>query len=264
MSEQVPIFQRPVVYSVEGMEQVKIQSDLVYACSESIELKMDVYIPPDAGQRLLGVIFIHGGPVPRDMPIKDSGQYTSWGRLVAASGMVGFTFNRRYSSFEELGASSKDLECAIAFARQNAAEFSLDPDRLCLWAASGGGVMLSQALQKPAAYIRCLVIYYALLDLCDNEDLLRVIGSQEQRRYSPAAQLNQAAESLPIFIARAGKDDPSINSTIDCFVEKALSLNLNLELHNHPNGQHAFDILDDHPRSRQIIRRTLEFMLENT
>jgi hypothetical protein len=49
-------------------------------------------------------------------------------------------------------------------------------------------------------------------------------------------------------------------STIDRFVNEALSANLSIELMNHPLGQHGFDILDPDARSREILARTIEFV----
>jgi hypothetical protein len=50
-----------------------------------------------------------------------------------------------------------------------------------------------------------------------------------------------------------------VNPSLDTFVAEALSKNVSLELMTHPTGQHAFDVLDDHERSRQIIARALGF-----
>lgn len=55
-----------------------------------------------------------------------------------------------------------------------------------------------------------------------------------------------------------------LNTDIVCmsslpFVVEALRHNAPLELINHPRGQHAFDLLDDVPLTRYILRRTLEF-----
>ncbi len=36
-----------------------------------------------------------------------------------------------------------------------------------------------------------------------------------------------------------------------------------LDLLNHPEGRHSFDILDDDARSKAIIRHTLEFLREH-
>jgi dienelactone hydrolase len=64
---------------------------------------------------------------------------------------------------------------------------------------------------------------------------------------------------LPMFVARAGLDQPLINESIDEFVQEALAGNALLELMNHPAGRHGFDILDDDERSREIIARAVAF-----
>jgi DNA-binding transcriptional MerR regulator len=64
---------------------------------------------------------------------------------------------------------------------------------------------------------------------------------------------------LPMFVARAGLDQPLINQSIDTFVQEALAGNAPLELINHPAGRHGFDILDDDERSREIIARAVAF-----
>jgi hypothetical protein len=44
------------------------------------------------------------------------------------------------------------------------------------------------------------------------------------------------------------------------FVQSALAANLPIEVMNHPDGQHAFDMLDADDRSREIIARTVTFV----
>jgi acetyl esterase/lipase len=64
-------------------------------------------------------------------------------------------------------------------------------------------------------------------------------------------------------VARAGLDSPWLNAGLDRFVERALAAGATIDLLNHPHGRHAFDVLDDDPRSRQIIRRTLAFLQDH-
>jgi len=64
----------------------------------------------------------------------------------------------------------------------------------------------------------------------------------------------------PLFVARAGQDNPGLNATIDRFVQEAVARNAPLELMTHPTGRHGFDVLDDDDRSREIIARTLDFL----
>lgn len=59
-----------------------------------------------------------------------------------------------------------------------------------------------------------------------------------------------------MFIARAGRDHPAINGSVDSFLQKALAENLDIDFANHPEGQqgrHGFDVLNDTARSREII-----------
>ena len=46
----------------------------------------------------------------------------------------------------------------------------------------------------------------------------------------------------------------------DRFVQEALARNAPIDVLNHPEGRHGFDILDDDDRSREVIARTLEFL----
>jgi len=68
------------------------------------------------------------------------------------------------------------------------------------------------------------------------------------------------AKIAPIFIARAGLDNPRLNGTVDQFVQEALARNATIDVSNHPKGHHGFDILDDDERSREIIGRTIAFI----
>jgi hypothetical protein len=47
---------------------------------------------------------------------------------------------------------------------------------------------------------------------------------------------------------------------VDTFVREALASGVPLELLNHPNGRHGFDILDDDARSKEVVARTLDFL----
>jgi dipeptidyl aminopeptidase/acylaminoacyl peptidase len=59
---------------------------------------MDVYRPREIGPdvRLPAIVFVPGGPIPRDMlPPREWGFFISYGELAAASGFAGVTFNHR-------------------------------------------------------------------------------------------------------------------------------------------------------------------------
>jgi hypothetical protein len=63
-----------------------------------------------------------------------------------------------------------------------------------------------------------------------------------------------------LFVGRAGLDSANLNATVDAFVQEALRRNADIEVMNHPNGRHGFDILDPDARFREIIARAFAFL----
>jgi acetyl esterase/lipase len=256
----------PLVLQVPGIERVEKKADLVYRRAGGEELKMDAYVPPGLGRdaKRPVIIFIHGGPTPRTMPLppKEWGVFTGYGRNAALSNLVGVTFNHRFFAIEDLAEAEADVMALIAYLRENASELGIDGQRLGLWAFSGGGPFLTEFLRRPRPYIRALVAFYALLDL---RPLLAMVGEAVDEaasaRFSPVIALEEAPGDVPpVFIGRAGLDNAGINGTIDRFVELALKKNLLLTVENHPTGHHGFDARDDDARSREIIRQAFDFL----
>jgi len=254
----------PVVYRVPGMDKVVVKSDLKYTHVKDPHLLMDVYIPPNLrkGERHPAVLFIHGS-VPAGSPAKNMGVYTSWGRLVAASGMVGVTFTHRLGYPKPLLAeAASDVSTAINYIRANADALNIDKDRICLAAYSGGGPMLSSVMRDKPEYVRCMVAFYAFMDIQQSELHRTHEPPEVLRNFSPITYLsNDAGKLAPMFIARAGLDEiPAMNDSIDRFIGEAISKNAAIIVANHPQGVHGFDTQTDDDRSREIIRGVLAFI----
>jgi acetyl esterase/lipase len=107
---------------------------------------------------------VHGGPLPK-LGAKRMAVFTSWGRLLAASGLTAAAFDHRFLSPERLGDAAGDVAAAIAHVRENAEELGVDGDRLAIWVFSGGGPFLSLALKGAPSYVRAAVAFYAALDI---------------------------------------------------------------------------------------------------
>jgi acetyl esterase/lipase len=252
-----PIDFRPlrVVYSVPGMDRIQRQRDLVYKSLPSGTLLMDVYRPaPTTGKALPAVILVHGdGPPEWLKDIKDWGQYVSWGELLAASGLIAITFNHRSTDgWTRIADAASDVEDLVALVRARASEWNIDPDRLAVWVASAGGFLGADVALTNRPAVRCLVIYYGLMAPA-------ALTGIDLERFSPAQRLDK--DGPPIFVARAGLDGPRLNETLDRFTDAAVTAGLDVELHNHAQGRHAFDVLDPGPRSSEIIARSVEFLI---
>jgi acetyl esterase/lipase len=157
----------PVVYRVPGMDKVKVVQNLRYSKTADPNILMDVYLPPGLSktERRPAVLFIHGGAKPEYTP-KDWGFFTTWGRLIAASGFVGVTFTHRLEyPNRSLENAAQDATEAIQYVRANADKYNVDKDRVCLIAFSAGGPMLTVAMRGDMPFVRCLVGFYSFMDL---------------------------------------------------------------------------------------------------
>jgi acetyl esterase/lipase len=245
------------------MDKVKVVQNLKYTNSDDPNILMDVYLPPDVkpGEKRPAVIFIHGG-VKTEYTPKDWGIFTTWGRLIASSGFVGVTFTHRldYPS-KSLENAAQDVTAAINYVRTNADKYNVDKDRLCLIAFSAGGPMLSLARRGDMPYVRCIVGFYAFMDIQQSE-YRKTEAVETLKAFSPIAYLEKDASKIPpMFIGRAGRDEvPTMDDSIDRFVNEALAKNVALTLMNHPQGVHGFDNQNDDERSREIIRSAIAFM----
>jgi acetyl esterase/lipase len=225
----------PVVYRLPGMDTTRVVPNLTYSDVASPYLLMDVYLPADVeAARRPVVVLIHGGGKP-EYRAKDWGVFKSWGRLIAASGMVGVAFTHRLGYPEPfLEEATADLAHALAYVRTNAESWNADSDRIGLMAFSAGGPLLAGAMSERPPFVRCAASLYAFL------------GMQPS--------------TLPMFIARAGQDvNPGLNAGMDQFIAAALAANAPVTVVNHPVGEHGFDMLNDDDRSREVIRGLLAF-----
>jgi acetyl esterase/lipase len=261
-----------IVYALPGMDAVPVRKDIAYKSVDGESLMLDLYTPPGLalGARRPAVLFVHGdGPPDMLRHAKDWGVFTGWGRLAALSGLVGIAFNHRSTEgWTKLPQAAEDIADLIAFVRREAPDLGLNADRLGVWVASAGGPAgLAPLLRAPPPFLRCLVAYYTVMDLQGlpaHVDLPPHVTLDLLREFSPVAQVPAGPDSCPpLLVARAGLDRAAINESIDAFVQTALTRNLPLDVMNHSTGRHGFDVLDADARSREIIRRTLEFMTDH-
>ena len=263
------ISERPVLFKLPGMEKVKVNKNLIYKNGWDGKLAMDVYSPPGLkkNKKLPVVILVHGGTRPNlKRQIKDWEFFTSYGRIIASSGMIAVSFNHRNfygNGMTEDGVkeSFDDVLAAIMYIRKNADNYNIDPERICLWSFSASGNQLAIPIIHRMKFVKCIISYYAIMALdTGNKYMKNFKNKKNLYKYSFLDQIKKNEYIPPILIARAGKDTKRLNDTIDQVVSKALKFNIEIELMNHPEGRHAFDIFNDNKRTVEIITRTLNFI----
>jgi acetyl esterase/lipase len=256
-----------VVYEVPGMEQVRVKEDIPYKGEDHWRFAMDVYYPPALNEkdRLPAIIFIHGDGGTDNW--KDARPFQSWGELTAASGMIAITFNHRFSDEgKSIRDAAGDIDDLLKYVRTHADSLGIDKDRLGIFALSYGNIIgLRTALRDKPDDIKAVASYYGRLDIRPvGKSLYPNDTEKEYSEFSAVTHLKQNPEKMmPLLVVKAGQDSSDLNETIDQFVKEAKARRIPLEYLEHPNGQHAFDILDDDETSREIIRQTIQFFQKN-
>lgn len=252
---------KSVLYEAPGTERVTIRGGVEYAAVPGCVHTLDIYYPPEwTGSTSTPVVLLVSGlsdigaQAILGCRINEMESYVSWGRLIAAAGLVGVTY--------ATGADpAADTRAALAYVRENATTLGIDATRLGMWACSSHVPnALGQLMEQQA--IRCAVLCYGFM-----LDLDGSTGISEARRKLPFANpaegrsVEDLPPDVPLFVVRAGQDtNPGINDSIDRFLAHAVRRNLPVTFVNHHVGPHAFDLDHDSKATRDIVRQILVFL----
>ena len=123
---------QPLVHPLPDPKRVELRPDLVYAHTGGRELAMDVYLPTGRAPREAGTGGTarpwrgRPGPAPRGARL---GQYTGWGRVLAAEGMARVAFEHRAIAEAGFEAVVAEVGDALAAIREGASDLGVDPAR---------------------------------------------------------------------------------------------------------------------------------------
>lgn len=236
------------VLELDGMGEARVERDLPFGDG----LSFDLYRPP--GDDLRGAVILATGYVdaklaamlgkrPRDIALA-----SSWGRLVAASGLIGVVYGAA-QPIDDLGA-------LVAHLRRHGEGHGVDGTRLGLWAASGNAPTALAHLGAARAAVFCSPY------MPDRQGDAHV-GPARAFGFAVPTTFG-ALPQVPIYLMRSGADaTPGLTPLLDRFVTDALAADVPLELVNLPRAPHAFELVDPRPQSRAALRRAFGFLAEH-
>lgn len=213
--------------------------------------RLDLHLPEPAtaGPRP-AVLFVHGGPVPRDRDpgLRDAPFYVGYGRLAASLGAVGAVVGHRLHSIADYPQAADDVAEGVELLR---ADPRVDPDRIALWFFSGAGLLAADWIAAPPAWLRCLALTYPILEPLPGWG---AVGD----RFHPVGALPADGGTLPpLVLTRAGLETPQIGVTVDKFVSAAEEKKAPLEIIDVPHGVHSFEIHNRTDESREAVTRAV-------
>lgn len=251
-----------VAYQLEGMKDVIVKKDIPYLKTADSALKMDVYYPQkfDFKTKIPAVVFVYG--YTKNGQIKAAGQqlrkfsqYTSWCKIVAASGMAAIVY--------ETVNPENDLYSLIQYINSTADKLNIDVSKIGAYTCSANSPTgIAYILNNPNSIFKCAVVYYGIF-LTKDFKYLSTIDTLSQKMLFMTPRLSEPTswnKNVPLMIVHVGKDFvPHTDESLTSFLDKAINQKVPFTLIHYAKGIHGFDVYADDETIREIIKNTLEF-----
>jgi acetyl esterase/lipase len=197
------------------------------------------------------VVFVHGGPLPRDVHPRprDRPVFIGYGALAAAAGLVGITFNHRLYTDADYPLAADDVTTAV---EQTRALDSVDPERVGLWFFSGGGPLAADWLRLAPSWLRCIAWNYPVLAPPPD-------WHGDIPRFDAITALAIAPE-LPKLLVRVGKEFAPLVPNQDAFVATARTHHAALDVIDIPDADHGFEGFGYPEHSRAAVREAMDLV----
>ncbi|MGI8460637.1 MAG: alpha/beta hydrolase fold domain-containing protein [Solirubrobacterales bacterium] len=247
---------------------VRHERGVVYARHGELPLKLDVYLPElAASEPRPAIVQVHGGGwvsgtrKEQGIPLLNH---------LAANGWVGFNINYRLSPLATWPDHAIDVKRAIAWVREHAEEYNVDPSFIALTGGSAGGHIsafvgltsddksLQPGFEDADTSVAATVPFYGVYDMLDEDAIhlpivqwvleryvFKAFRSDDPDAFRDASPTHRVHAGAPPYLVIHGDSD-SLTTVEDArhFVaalrEASDSAVLYAEMRG---GQHAFDLI---------------------
>jgi acetyl esterase len=124
------------VHEAVPRTSIRESRDLAYGAHP--RQRLDIYAPADPGKHRAAVVFVHGGAFTEGDRNRSPEIYANVGRYFARHGILGVNIGYRLAPEIQYPEGSRDVGAALAWIRNQARDFSVDPARIFLMGHSAG------------------------------------------------------------------------------------------------------------------------------
>jgi acetyl esterase/lipase len=179
--------------------------DVEFSRAGGTDLLLDASIPDGQGPFAAAILVHGGGWVRGDRKIDVAPLF----KPLSDAGIAWFTIDYRLAADPlRFGVAVNDVEAAVQFVKEHAAEYRIDPDRIALIGESAGGHLAALAALNGRITVKAVVALYAptnLVSLVKDSDLIPdSIRSQLQGTAVEGLIMARLAQLSPILKVHAG------------------------------------------------------------
>ena len=268
---------------------VRVRRNITFARVGGKTLRLDITVPsapvPGGGALRPALMQIHGGGwVIGDKREQGIALLTH----MAAQGWVGFNVNYRLSPGVAFPDHLIDLKRGLAWIREHAAEYGVDPNFICVTGGSAGGHLTALVALTPneARYqpgfegadtsVAAAVPFYGIYDFTDGGTfgadpevfrrflepmVMKAFLADEPEKFRDASPVHLVGPDAPPFLVIHGDHD-TLAPVEDArtFVERLRAVSRQPVLYAEMKGaQHAFEVFPS-PRTAKVIEGVERFL----
>jgi acetyl esterase/lipase len=268
---------------------IRVVKNVEFARVAGKVLRLDVTIPsapvPAGRAKRPALVQIHGG----GWVIGDKReQGISLLTHMAAQGWVGFNVNYRLSPGATFPDHLVDCKRAIAWVREHADEYEVDPDFICVTGGSAGGHLTAlvgttvgdprfqPGFEDADTSVAAAVPFYGLYDFTPDGTfgadpeiyrrflepiVMKAFVAEEPERYVEASPLHHVHTGVPpFFVIHGDRDTLAPIEDARVFVERMREVSTEPVLFAEMQGaQHAFEVFPS-PRTARVIEGVERFL----
>jgi acetyl esterase/lipase len=263
---------------------IKVTRDVVYRRVAGTVLKLDVVAPADDGANLPAIIQIHGGSW-----IMGDKREQGWPLLshLAANGWVCFNLNYRLSPGATFPDHLIDLKAGLAWIREHAEQWGIDPDFIAVTGGSAGGHLAAlmgltandpeyqPGFEDADTSLQAAVPIYGVYDFTSRlgtnrlpfwyrrleRQIMKAFRDEEPAKFRRASPIERIhADAPPFFVIHGDRDTLAPVEEARYFAGELRNVSKAPVLYAELGGaQHAFDLFCS-PRTSHMLVAVLKFL----
>ena len=251
--ERIPrnLLYRPIPRVREG---ISVLRDVPFARRDGRILAMDVFRGPDRGGKRPGLVFIHGGAWvlgdkrEQGLPLCNH---------LASLGWVCANANYRLSPGATYPDHVDDAKSAVAWLREHAGEYGVDPDFIAI-AGNSAGAHIAAMTALTSNSVQAVITFYGVYDLTNRlgvynpafveklvgPHVLKAFYESEPEKFHAASPMDHAGRaSVPWLVMQGDRDSLTPAPEAREFVRRLREHSKHMVGYaEFPGAQHAFDI----------------------